>query len=76
MEALLVTARSDARYIRFSVRWTEPPWPRPRHRDADALTATTAITAIEAIEIAVVSERPLAPATMPLLLEPGWDRWF
>ncbi len=74
MEAQVFSSRADARYIRFSVRWTEPPWPRPRHA-RNAVAAITAATAISAIEIAVVSERPLAPATMPLLLQ-GDERWF
>ena len=83
METAIFAARMEARYVRFSVRWKEAPRPRERPQHAsggpfprrESLGAVTETTAIAAFEIAVVRERPLAPATMPLDL-PSWDRWF
>ncbi len=66
--------RAEPRYIRFSVRWTEPS-PRQREAERAAIRELTATTAITEIAVDVVRERPLAPATMPLVL-PGCDRWF
>ena len=73
--APLYNRSAEARYIRFSVRWTKKPFSRAIP-DRTPLSVVSRITPISAIDVAIVRDRPLPNAKLPLELPKWIDAWY